>query len=141
MADLPAAHMISSRVWLVLTRLDKPIAASPLDTGARGAAGREGPLCHETEQLQGGETDHAEHQVAHHLGGSAHPHGPATMVVLQPAIDPLHRAAFAVTYVFRHAVPDQALPLRFLFQLAGCEFQAPQKCLRLIKVYAINFIP
>jgi hypothetical protein len=25
--------------------------------------------------------------------------------------------------------------------LAGCEFQAPQKCLRLIKVYAINFIP
>ena len=28
-----------------------------------------------------------------------------------------------------------------LFNLAGCEFQAPQKCLRLIKVYAINFIP
>jgi integrase/recombinase XerD len=26
-------------------------------------------------------------------------------------------------------------------KLAGCEFQAPQKCLRLIKVYAINFIP
>jgi hypothetical protein len=26
-------------------------------------------------------------------------------------------------------------------RLAGCEFQAPQKCLRLIKVYAINFIP
>jgi hypothetical protein len=25
--------------------------------------------------------------------------------------------------------------------LAGCEFQAPQKCLKLIKVYAINFIP
>ena len=25
--------------------------------------------------------------------------------------------------------------------LAGCEFQAPQKCLRLIKVYAISFIP
>jgi hypothetical protein len=25
--------------------------------------------------------------------------------------------------------------------LAGCEFQAPQKCLRLIKVYAINFMP
>ena len=28
-----------------------------------------------------------------------------------------------------------------VFLLAGCEFQAPQKCLRLIKVYAINFIP
>jgi hypothetical protein len=27
------------------------------------------------------------------------------------------------------------------FYVAGCEFQAPQKCLRLIKVYAINFIP
>ena len=27
------------------------------------------------------------------------------------------------------------------FWLAGCEFQAPQKCLRLIKVYAINFMP
>jgi hypothetical protein len=26
-------------------------------------------------------------------------------------------------------------------ELAGCEFQAPQKCLKLIKVYAINFIP
>jgi hypothetical protein len=25
--------------------------------------------------------------------------------------------------------------------LGGCELQAPQKCLRLIKVYAINFIP
>ena len=28
-----------------------------------------------------------------------------------------------------------------IFVLAGCEFQAPQKCLRLIKVYAINFMP
>ena len=25
--------------------------------------------------------------------------------------------------------------------LAGCEFQAPQKCLKLINVYAISFIP
>ena len=28
-----------------------------------------------------------------------------------------------------------------VYGVAGCEFQAPQKCLRLIKVYAINFIP
>lgn len=28
-----------------------------------------------------------------------------------------------------------------LLLIAGCEFQAPQKCLRLIKVYAISFIP
>ena len=27
------------------------------------------------------------------------------------------------------------------FNLAGCEFQAPQKCLRLIMVYAISFRP
>ena len=27
------------------------------------------------------------------------------------------------------------------FNLAGCEFQAPQKCLRLIKVNAISFMP
>jgi hypothetical protein len=26
-------------------------------------------------------------------------------------------------------------------KLAGCEFQAPQKCLRLMSVYAINFMP
>jgi RNA-directed DNA polymerase len=28
-----------------------------------------------------------------------------------------------------------------LIDLAGCEFQAPQKCLRLIKVYTISFMP
>jgi hypothetical protein len=28
----------------------------------------------------------------------------------------------------------------WLRDLAGCEFQAPQKCLRLIMVYAISFI-
>jgi hypothetical protein len=27
-----------------------------------------------------------------------------------------------------------------LYSLTGCEFQAPQKCLRLISVYAINFM-
>ena len=26
-------------------------------------------------------------------------------------------------------------------ELTGCEFQAPQKCLRLMRVYAINFMP
>jgi hypothetical protein len=26
-------------------------------------------------------------------------------------------------------------------KITGCEFQAPQKCLRLISVYAINFMP
>jgi hypothetical protein len=35
----------------------------------------------------------------------------------------------------------QIMAFAQLTYLAGCEFQAPQKCLRLIKVYAINFIP
>jgi hypothetical protein len=38
------------------------------------------------------------------------------MVVLQPAMDPFRRAAFAVTNVFRDAVSDPALPLRLLLQ-------------------------
>jgi multidrug efflux pump subunit AcrB len=44
-----------------------------------------------------------------------------------------------------HEVWDKMAELKKSFpsgiDLAGCEFQAPQKCLRLIKVYAINFIP
>jgi hypothetical protein len=28
-----------------------------------------------------------------------------------------------------------------IFNVTGCEFQTPQKCLRLISVYAINFMP
>jgi hypothetical protein len=35
--------------------------------------------------------------------------GAAAVVVLQPAIDPLRRAAFAGTNLFRHAVPNPAL--------------------------------
>ena len=81
-----------------------------------GNGDREGPLRNQTEQLQGREAEHPEHQVAHHLGGAAHPHGSAAMVILQPAIDPLGCAAFAVTNVFRQAMPDQTLPLRLLLQ-------------------------
>jgi NAD(P)-dependent dehydrogenase (short-subunit alcohol dehydrogenase family) len=35
--------------------------------------------------------------------------------------------------------PDKAVLLNL--EIAGCEFQAPQKCRRLIMVYAISFIP
>jgi hypothetical protein len=60
----------------------KPVTASPLEAAARVENGnRERPLGNQTEQLQGGETEHPEHQVAHHLGGSAYPDGPAAMVV------------------------------------------------------------
>jgi glyoxylase-like metal-dependent hydrolase (beta-lactamase superfamily II) len=38
------------------------------------------------------------------------------------------------------APPLAAVPSE-VFALTGCEFQAPQKCLRLINVYAISFIP
>jgi hypothetical protein len=31
--------------------------------------------------------------------------------------------------------------LLMVFPIAGCEFQVAQKCLRLIKVYAISFMP
>jgi hypothetical protein len=39
-----------------------------------------------------------------------------------------------VTYLPRARVPAHTM-------IAGCKFQAPQKCLRLIMVYAISFIP
>ena len=38
-------------------------------------------------------------------------------------------------------VPLALTGLPQVLGLAGCEFQAPQKCLRLINVYAISFIP
>jgi hypothetical protein len=43
----------------------------------------------------------------------------------------------------RRRVPEGQRERKALtfYELAGCEFQAPQKCLRLIKVYAINFMP
>jgi hypothetical protein len=54
----------------------------------------------------------------------------------------------------RHHIPKMAFKVRnwpeyeavlrrrgSLTLLAGCEFQAPQKCRRLIMVYAISFIP
>ena len=41
----------------------------------------------------------------------------------------------------RGPAPKLSLHALFNYILAGCEFQTPQKCLRLIKVYAINFIP
>src|ERR1700709_561523 len=100
------------RVFRVFWQADDDLTAEGSDKGA--VVGRKGPLRNQTKQLQGGETEPPEHQVTHHLGGSAHPHGPAAMVVLQPAIDSLGRAAFAVTNVFRQAMPDQTLPLRLL---------------------------
>jgi H+-transporting ATPase len=50
-----------------------------------------------------------------------------------------HRAA-GVVEALRRRLQVSARVLRES-RLAGCEFQAPQKCLRLISVYAINFMP
>jgi len=47
---------------------------------------------------------------------SAHPYGSTAMVVFQPAIETLRRAALAIANVFRRPVPDQALQLRLLRQ-------------------------
>ena len=41
----------------------------------------------------------------------------------------------------RQGLGGPGLQFLLLLHLAGCEFQAPQKCLRLIKVYTISFIP
>src|SRR5208282_575771 len=90
---------VCDRVFRLFWQAGGGLAAG--GSGEGGNGGREGPLRNQTEQLQGGETEHPEHQVTHHLGGPAHPYGPAAMVVLHPAIDPLGGAAFAVTNVFR----------------------------------------
>jgi hypothetical protein len=37
--------------------------------------------------------------------------------------------------------PDKMNAMNSSMYIAGCEFQAPQKCRRLIMVYAISFIP
>ena len=66
------------------------------------------PLRNETHQLQDREAQNSEHQMAHHFVRSAHPHGSPAMVILQSAIDPFGGAAFTVTNLFRHAMPDTA---------------------------------
>jgi len=38
------------------------------------------------------------------------------VVVFQPAIDPLSRAPFTVTNLFRRAMPEATLPLRLVCQ-------------------------
>jgi hypothetical protein len=62
------------------------------------------------------------------------------LVLLAAFLVQPHPPAFALrvvvldVYVQRSRDPGECI-------LTGCEFQAPQKCLRLISVYAINFMP
>jgi sterol desaturase/sphingolipid hydroxylase (fatty acid hydroxylase superfamily) len=68
------------------------------------------------------------------------------MLIRQPVLVQIRAWTRLTLRRRQHRIPDgRADPASartaWLSQLAGCEFQAPQKCLRLIKVYAINFIP
>ena len=76
--------------------------------GQGGGAACVMPLRNETYQLQDREAQNSEHQMAHHFVRPAHPYGAAAVVVLEPAIDPFGRAAFTVTNLFRHAMPNTA---------------------------------
>ena len=53
-------------------------------------------LCHQTQELVGGERQHAEHAVAHHLRGATDPDMAATELVLETAIDALTRRTLVV---------------------------------------------
>src|ERR1019366_7864114 len=91
--------------------------------GQEGGAACVMPLRNEPYQLQDREAQNSEHQMAHHFVRPAHPYGAAAVFVLEPAIDPFGRAAFTVTNLFRHAMPDTVLTSdlvrQFLFQTGG----------------------
>ena len=53
-------------------------------------------LCHQAYELVGGERQHAEHAVAHHLRGATDPDMAATELVLETAIDALTRRTLVV---------------------------------------------
>ena len=53
-------------------------------------------LCHQTQELVGGERQHAEHAVAHHLRGATDPDMATTELVLETAIDALTRRTLVV---------------------------------------------
>jgi hypothetical protein len=69
-------------------------------------------LRNETYQLQDREAENSEHQMAHHFFRPPHPDGAAAVVVLYAAIDSFGCAAFTVTNLFRHAMPNAALTSR-----------------------------
>src|SRR5450631_3161726 len=75
-----------------------------------------GALRNETHHLQHREAEYSEHLVTHHFFWSAHTHVAASMIVFQSTVDAFGRAAFAIAHIFRHPMPDQALPLRLLRQ-------------------------
>jgi len=55
--------------------------------------------------------------------------------------EPTRKLAINLIRRTDHAVFEYQQGRKLLLELAGCEFQAPQKCLRLIMVYAISFRP
>ena len=59
-----------------------------------------------------GQRHYAEHQMAHHLGVTAHADVTATEFVLEPAVDPLDGRALPVAHVLGVLVGAGALRLR-----------------------------
>ena len=57
-------------------------------------------LCHQTQELVGGERQHAEHAVAHHLRGATDSDMATTELVLETAIDALTRRTLVVANLF-----------------------------------------
>ncbi len=51
--------------------LDKGVWRTPVRHRDEVFAGTRCGLCHQTRELIGGKREHAEHTVAHHLGGTA----------------------------------------------------------------------
>ena len=56
-------------------------------------------LCHEAQELVGGECEHTEHAVAHHLGGAADSDMATAELVLETAVDALTRRTFVIANV------------------------------------------
>jgi hypothetical protein len=65
-------------------------------------------LCDQPHQLINRQCKDAEHQVAEHLGVTAHPHIARTEIILDAAIDPLGGAALVVAQILGEDVAGLA---------------------------------
>ena len=78
-------------------------------------------LCHQAQELVGGERRHAEHAVAHHLRGATDADMATAELVLQTAIDALTRRTLVVANLLGELEAEifQAAGLRFAVLLPG----------------------
>lgn len=70
-------------------------------------------------QLQDRDAENSEHQMAHHFFRPPQPGGAAAVVVLYAAIDSFRCAAFTVTNLFRHAMPNAAFDVAHQRELSA----------------------